>query len=380
MNIGIDKISFYTPNQYIDMVDLANYRGIDPNKFTIGLGQDEMAIPFPSQDPITMAANAADKILTPNDKDTIDLVLFATETGTDYSKAGSVYVRHLLDIQPFARCIELKEACYSGTAAIQLAKSHVAQNPDKKALILMSDISRYGLDTPGEPTQGAGAVALVISKDPNILIIEDESSYFTDDVMDFWRPNYSDVAFVDGKYSNEQYQRFFDKTYNNYLEKTNRTLEDFKAITFHIPYTKIGLKAIQSITEDENRLEIYRKSTTYNRRSGNVYTGSLYLSLISLLDSHVLNANDRIGLYSYGSGSVAEFFSMSVVEGYKEHLYKHHQEDLDNRHQIDIPTYEKMYKIKYPEDGSRVEFDYENDKGPFVLSHIEDHIRHYIKR
>ncbi len=380
MNIGIDKISFYTPNQYIDMVELAKYRDIDPNKFTIGIGQDEMAIPFPSQDPVTMAANAAHKILTPNDKDTIDLVLFATETGIDYSKASSVYVRQLLDIQPFARCVELKEACYSGTAAIQLAKNHIAQYPDKKALILMSDISRYGLNTPGEPTQGAGAVAVVLSKDPKLLVIEDETSYFTDDVMDFWRPNYSDVAFVDGKYSNEQYQRFFETTYNNYLEKTGRTLDDFKAITFHIPYTKMGLKATQSITDDEKRLEIFQKSTTYNRRAGNVYTGSLYLSLISLLDSHVLEANDRIGLYSYGSGSVAEFFSMSVVDGYEDHLYKHHLQDLNNRHKIDIPTYEDFYNFKYPTDGSRVEFDYENDKGPFVLSHFEDHIRHYIKK
>ena len=380
MNIGIDKIGFYSPGQYIDMKDLAHRRNTDPNKYTLGLGQEEMSVICPTQDPVTMAANAASKILTQDDKDTIDLVLFATETALDYSKAMSVYVRHLLDIQPFARCVELKEACYSGTAAIQLAKSHIAQHPDKKVLILMSDISKYGLNTPGEPTQGAGAVAIILSKDPKLLIVEDDASFYTDDVMDFWRPNYSDVALVDGKYSNEQYQRFLNITYNNYLEKTKRTLDDFKAIIFHTPYTKIGLKATQSITEDEERLDIFKQSTYYNRRVGNVYTGSLYLSLISLLDAKILEADDRVGLYSYGSGSVAEFFSMRAVEGYEKHLYPNHKTDLDNRRQIDIDTYETMYTFNYPQDGSHLELDSTLDAGPYVISHIDGHIRYYTKK
>ena len=380
MNIGIDKISFYVPSQFIDMKDLAKKRDTDPNKYTIGLGQDEMAIPFPSQDPVSMAANAAHKIITQEDRNAIDLVLIASETGLDYSKAMSVYVRHLLEIQPFARCVELKEACYSGTAALQLAKNHIAQNPDKKALILMSDISKYGLHAAGEPTQGAGAVAIVLSKDPKLLVIEDESSYFTDDVMDFWRPNYSDVAYVDGKFSNEQYQRFFKVTFENYLEKTKRTLDDFRALTFHIPYTKIGLKALQGLTQDEKMLELYKHSTTYNRRVGNIYTGSLFLSLISLLDSKELKEADRIGLYSYGSGSVAEFYSMRVVKGYETHLYPFHLDELNKRTQIDIETYEQMYTFKYPQDGSKLVLDYPEDKGPFVISHLENHIRYYVKK
>ncbi len=380
MKIGIDKLSFYTPSQYIDMRDLAKARDIDPNKFTIGLGQDEMAVPAVSQDPVTMAANAALKILNTDDKKAIDLVLFATETGLDFSKALSVYVRELLEIQPFARCFELKEACYAGTAALQMAKNHVALNPESKALVLMADISRYGLNTAGEPTQGAGAVALLVSKDPMILEIEDKTSYFTDDVMDFWRPNYSEVAFVDGKFSNEQYQRFFEVTYNNYLEKYNMSIDDFKAFNFHIPYTKIGLKALQSITDDEALLENFVSATTYNRRVGNIYTGSLYLSLISLLDSKKLKADDRIGLFSYGSGSVAEFFSMKVVEGYEANLYENHALELDERVLIDIETYEKVFVEKLVQDGSLQEIDTSKDQGPFVLSHLENHIRYYTKK
>lgn len=382
MNIGIDKISFYSPNQYIDMRELADWRGVDPDKFTYGLGQDEMAIAPPSQDAITLAANAAYKILDEEDKKSIDLVLFATESGLDFSKASAIYVHKLLDIQPHVRSLELKEACYSGTGAIQLAKAHIALNPDKKVLVLNSDISRYGLNSSGEPTQGAGAVAILMSKDPKLMVLENESSYYTDHVMDFWRPSYSDVALVDGKYSNEQYQRFFDLTYGDYLNRFNRTLDDFAALCFHIPYTKIGLKALRRIADETEHKYLYdnfQHSITYNRRVGNVYTASLFLSLISLIDSKTLKANDRIGFYSYGSGSVGEFFSVTMVEGYEKHLYPHHTQELDNRVQIGQVDYETQFEYKLPVDGSAHIIESDNDSGPFVLEKVENHIRYYKK-
>lgn len=383
MNIGIDKMSFYSPTQYIDMRELAAWRDVDPNKYTIGLGQDEMAIPFPSQDAVTLATNAAYKILDEDDRKQIDLILFATESGLDFSKALSIYVHHLLEIQPNARSIEVKEACYSGTAALQLAKTYVAQNPDKKVLILNSDISRYGLNTPGEPTQGAGSIAMIISRNPRLLLLEDEASYYSEHIMDFWRPNYSDVAFVDGKYSNEQYQRFFKITYNDYLKKYNRTIEDFEAFCFHIPYTKIGLKALRTIADEHHNEELfenYQASIKYNRRVGNVYTASLFLSLLSLLDSKKLKANDRIGLYSYGSGSVGEFFSMKVVDDYQNHLYPLHNQELSERNKITQEEYEKQFNFKLPSDGSTLFLDHSSDKGPFVLDKVADHIRYYKKK
>ena len=43
MTIGIDKISFCAP-YYIDMTALAEARNVDPGKFHIGIGQDQMAV------------------------------------------------------------------------------------------------------------------------------------------------------------------------------------------------------------------------------------------------------------------------------------------------------------------------------------------------
>lgn len=377
MNIGIDKLGFYSPSYIIDMKDLANARGIDPNKFTYGLGQDFMAVPPITQDTITMAANAAHTILNDEDKEAIDLVILATESANDYSKAGATTIHGLLNINPTARAIEIKQACYAATAAIQLAKNHIALNPNKKALVIASDISRYGLNTAGEPTQGAGAVAILIAQDPKLITLDNDTSYHTEDIHDFYRPLYSDVAIVDGKYSNDQYQHFFKTTYNNYLNKTQRTLQDFKALCFHIPYTKIGLKALKSITEDKNLIKTYETSTYYNRKVGNIYTGSLYLNIMSLLHKEDLEANSRIGLYSYGSGAVAEFFSGTLQEGYKKHLQKGLDETLDKRTLLSIKEYETLFNQSLVTNGTHQVLDTTQDPSHFKLKEIKNHQRYY---
>ncbi|MHA6603315.1 hypothetical protein [Aerococcus urinae] len=117
MKIGIDKYNFYIPKQYIEMRDLAEARQTDPNKYLLGLGQDQQAFAPLSQDTVSMAANAAAGILTDQDKETIDLVILATESGIDQSKAGAIYIHHLLGINPKSRCIEVKEAQEEGSTS-----------------------------------------------------------------------------------------------------------------------------------------------------------------------------------------------------------------------------------------------------------------------
>lgn len=320
MKIGIDKIGFHIPDYYVDMNDLAVARDVEPAKFTIGIGQDAMSVAPITQDPVTLAANAALNILDEADREAIDFVMFGTETGIDHSKSAGVYVHRLLNLQPNARTIEMKQACYGATAALQLAKGHIALNPESKVLVLASDIARYGLNTAGEVTQGAGAVAMVISANPNIITIENDSTFLTDDIMDFWRPTYSDVAYVDGKYSNEQYLSFVSQVWNKYKEETSLGLDDFAAICFHLPYTKMGIKALETLLEEGNEETQQRlqnnleASIQYSRQVGNIYTASLYLGLISLLEGKELDAGERLGLFSYGSGAVGS----SLLELFKK--------------------------------------------------------------
>ena len=388
MKIGIDKIGFYAPHLYVDMNKLAVARNVEPEKFTIGIGQEKMAIAPITQDPVTLAANAALNILDDEDRAKIDFVIFGTESGIDNSKAGAVYVHHLLNLNPNARSIEVKQACYGATAGIQMAKGHIALNPESRVLVLGSDIARYGLHTSGESTQGAGAVAMVISADPKILALEDKSAYLTADIMDFWRPVYSDKAFVDGKFSNEQYIHFFNTVWEQYKAKSKLGLNDFEAICFHLPYTKIGLKALRTVLEEadeadqERLLANYKSSTLYNRNVGNIYTGSLYLSLISLLEQgDQLKDGSRIGLYSYGSGAVGEFFTGILQPNYRAYLQvEKHANLFAARTEISIEEYEAVFQETVPVDGSTAEFDATKDTAAIYLAGIKDNMRQYVTK
>src|SRR5699024_2612772 len=384
MKIGIDKIGFHIPHYYVDMEELAEARGVEPAKFTVGIGQDTMAVAPVTQDPVTLAANAALNIIDETDRDAIDFVMFGTETGIDHSKSAGVYVHRLLGLKPNARTIEMKQACYGATAAIQLAKGHIALNPESKVLVLASDIARYGLKTAGEVTQGAGAVAMVISADPKIMTIENDSTFLTNDIMDFWRPTYSDVAYVDGKYSNEQYLSFVDHVWNKYKEETNGTLDDFAAICFHLPYTKMGVKALRTIInegseETQTRLQNnIEKSIEYSRKVGNIYTASLYLGLTSLLEGKEIEPGERIGMFSYGSGAVGEFFTGIVQEGYRDHInLDHHNALFNERIRLSVDEYEDVFSTTLPVDGSTVELDTTEDPASIYLSGIKEHMRQY---
>ncbi|WP_430786727.1 hydroxymethylglutaryl-CoA synthase [Virgibacillus flavescens] len=388
MKIGIDKIGFYTPQLFVDMNKLAESRGVEPEKYTVGIGQEKMSVPPITQDPVTLAANAALEILDEKDKEEIDYVIFGTESGIDSSKSAAVYVHDLLGLNPYSRAVEVKQACYGATAGIQMAKGHIALNPESKVLVLGSDIARYGLNTPGEATQGSGAVAMVISADPRILELEDDTVYFTTDIMDFWRPIYSDKAFVDGKLSNEQYISFFTKVWKKFKEKSGLELKDFEAICYHLPYTKMGLKALQTVLDEGTEevktrlLENYTISARYNRNVGNIYTGSLYLSFLSLLArKEDLDAGSRIGLFSYGSGAVGEFFTGLLQADYREHLYvENHIKIFSSRKEISIAEYEKVFQQTLPTDGSTITFDIESDPAPICLAGMEDNKRIYVNK
>lgn len=383
MKIGIDKISFHVPNYYLDMTDLANARETDPNKFHIGLGQDQMAINPETQDIVTLGASAAAKILTVEDKKAIDMVIVGTESSTDFSKSAAVIIHNLLDIQSFARSYEVKHACYAGTAALQQAHDYVALHPDRKVLVIAADIAKYGLSTGGEPTQGCGAVAMLVTKEPHLLAFNDDSVFYSEDVYDFWRPAGHDYPLVDGHMSNQVYIDSFTRIWeqNKKINQTNST--DYAALTFHLPYTKMGRKALRSIfpemsESEQQRLEArYDEAIVYSRKVGNLYTGSLFLGLISLLDNSDLTAGERVGLFSYGSGAVSEFFSMTLMENYKNFLMiEENQALFDARKKLTIEEYEEMFKLKLPTDGETYTF---SDETEFAINKISGDIRYYNK-
>ena len=243
MNVGIDAISFYSSNYFLDLKTLGTVRGVDPDKYYIGIGQEKMAIPPPDEDIVTMGASAALPIIQRDGADRIEMLLFATESGIDQSKAAGVFVHGLLKLPARCRTVELKEACFSGTAALQLAAAWVSRHPESRVLVIASDVARYELASPGEPTQGCGAVAMMVTANPRILTLDAENGMYTEDVMDFWRPNYRDQALVDGKYSTRVYLQALQACWQQYREQSGRDLPDLYRFCYHLPFTRMAEKA-----------------------------------------------------------------------------------------------------------------------------------------
>lgn len=329
MNIGIDRISFFTPQHHMELSELADQHDIDINKYHIGLKQFSMAVPSPEEDIVTMAANASYRVIQGVDPESIDMLLLATESSIDQSKSAGIYVHRLLELPENCRVLEFKQACYGATGALQLAMSHVRENPESKVLVIASDVARYQRDTAAEATQGGAAVAMLVSANPRMIVLEQATGVYTRDVMDFWRPNYLSEPIVDGKYSCEVYLQALECTWQQYCKKTGDSIEDFYAFCFHVPFSKMMFKALSRLEEmeaisDEQKARLHKLGETavgYNKIVGNCYTASLYLSLVSLLENSPRNlTGKKIGLYSYGSGCTAEFFSGRVMFGYEKHL------------------------------------------------------------
>lgn len=344
MKVGIDQIGYFTPNKYVDMVDLAHARNQDPNKFLIGIGQKRMSVADPTQDAVSMGINATLRYINKIDKSKVGLLIFGTESSVDQSKSGSLFVKSALKLDPTVRAFEVKEACFGLTAGVMIAQDFVRLHPDQTAIVIGSDIARYGINTAGEVTQGAGSVSLLISSNPRILEINEGHSAYSEDINDFWRPNYSKTAKVDGKYSTQVYLNFFKHTFSDYKKQMDR----------------------------------FTASKELNANVGNIYTGSLYLSLLSLLENGGLKAGDLIGLFSYGSGAMAEFYSANVVEGYENELDKDADEALlDKRKKLSVPEYEKIFSASLVDPQNNVELTSDEEKGRYYFAGICDDIRQY---
>lgn len=382
MKIGIDKLAFATTPYYLPLTELAVARGVDPNKYLIGIGQERQAVVPPTQDAVTLAAAAGAKLLEGEDADQVSTLIVATESGVDNSKAAAIYVKHLLKMSDYLRVVEVKEACYSATAAIQFARGLVALNPQERVLVIATDIARYGLKSGGEVTQGAGAVAMLVTADPRVLAIEPTSVSYTQDRMDFWRPLYREEALVDGKYSTQVYLDFWAHCWTRYRELTGRGLPDFSALVFHLPFTKMGKKALDQVLGNRDDAVARRLRTRLTasqwagRQVGNLYTGSLYLSLMSLLTRDDLAAGARIGLFSYGSGATGEFFTGCLQADWRAGLGDL-ETQLAARQAVSVAKYEELFNQQLGLSEADSDFALPQPGERFALVGQRDHQRQY---
>jgi hydroxymethylglutaryl-CoA synthase len=366
-SIGIHDLELATAHHVVDLTRLAESNGTDPAKYHLGLGQDQMSFPAPDEDIITMGASAALPILERNGIEGIRTILFATESGVDQSKAAGVSVHRLLGLPKQVRVTEFKQACYGGTAALQAAVGIVSRFPDERVLVIASDVARYELDSPGEPTQGAGAVAMLVSADPALVEIERAAGLYTDDVDDFWRPNDSSTAVVDGALSVSAYLDALTGSWDDLESRGGPGIDEVDRILYHQPFTKMAKKGQQRLAEHtgaelsaaltqaeqaaagEARDMGLFTGSIYNRRLGNSYTASLYAALAALLDHDAELAGRRVGMFSYGSGSVSEFLTGIVQPGYRTRSGADRvAAALDARVPLEVPECRELHARAYP--------------------------------
>ncbi len=372
--VGLDALGIAVPSLTLELTKLAAARGVEPGKFLDGLGVTRMSIPPLDEDTVTLAARAGKQALEqggidPND---IGLLVVGTETAVDHSKPVASYVQGLLGLSKACRVFETKHACYGATAGLQNALDWIraGSNDGKKALVIGADIARYGLKTPGEPTQGAGAVAMVLSEAPRLVAFDRMVGTYANDVLDFWRPLYSKDAVVDGHYSVGCYLDALEGAYRAYREKAERASatgatatsdakhaffsDRFAAIAYHVPYGKMATKAhrhLRGIDGDSaatTYAEQVAPSLVYPRQVGNIYTGSLYLALASLLAEDPRDlAGQSIGMFSYGSGSCAEFWSGTVQLGAQARVRSSGWAKLiESQRRLEMPEYEEILNAR----------------------------------
>lgn len=356
--VGIERITAYPCTMSLDMVALAEARGADPSHPKDDLWIDSRSINPTYEDTVSMAVNAALAVLDDDIKKDIELVIAGTESSLDFGKPLTTYVQRLCGLGSNVRNFETKHACYGGTSAVMMAAHWVASGaaPGKKALVVMSDQSRTHLGKPWEYVLGAGATALIISDQPDVVEFElQHNGYWTQEIHDTYRPTSKhEVGHADTSLFG--YLEAAEGSYEHFMRKAGEPNYDayFKKHIYHVPFGAMTYRAHRAVVRKqadmknkEIRAHFERKSKPalkFNRRFGGTYTSATFIALMGLIDaSEDLEPGDRISMFSYGSGSCAEFYPLKVGPKAKQVVAAAQLDaGLDARRALTVPEYERV--------------------------------------
>jgi len=355
---GVHSVEIHFPQTYVSQAALERDNGVPAGKFTIGLGQTNMAFVSECEDVCSLALTVVSRLLEREqiDPKEIGRLTVSTESQIDHSKSIKSSLMQLFqkhgnnDIEG----CDYIHACYSGTQAVFDAITWCEGRDwdGRYAIVVAVDIAEYAKG-PARPTGGAGAFAALISRKPAIYLEPLRASYMSNE-YDFYKPNMaSPFPVVDGKHSNKCFAESFDRTYRlldeKYRNKLGRpvTADEFDYFICHAPYHKLVRKTFSRIfwndfLIDPNGAEkypalapyksspgpdqdrpLYKELTkttqpsfdrmgapacTVSKEVGNVYSASLWLSLASLCGHGTQLAGKRILSFSYGSGLCSTSF------------------------------------------------------------------------
>lgn len=124
---GISAFGVKLPSLALPVSELARIRGVEPEKYTAGLGCGSMALCAPGQGVAELATEAARRALAHwrGDRAQIGLLAVGTESALDMSRPLSAWVAEGLGLSGAIRSYEVKHACYGGTLALRQAAEWV---------------------------------------------------------------------------------------------------------------------------------------------------------------------------------------------------------------------------------------------------------------
>lgn len=369
--VGIEALNVFAGSAFLDVRKLAVHRGLDMTRFdNLLMHQKTVALPY--EDPISFGVNAAKPLvdaLSPAQRDRIELVITCTESAFDFGKSMSTYMHHHLGLSRNCRLFELKNACYSGVAGLQMAANFIlAQtSPGAKALVIATDISRFmvleGKDASSmdwsfaEPSGGAGAVAALVSETPHVFQIDaGASGYYGFEVMDTCRP----VPDSEAGDADLSLLSYLDCCENAWLEYAKRvTGADFGStfgyLAFHTPFGGMIKGAHRTLMRKMCKAAAGEIEPDFTRRMGpglgwcqrvgNIMGATTLMSLASTLANGDFQEPQRVGVFSYGSGCCSEFFSgVGTSAGQAAVQRQGISQLLDRRCELSMPEYEELLR------------------------------------
>lgn len=264
--VGISGMAVYVPPYRVDLEAWCQWTGNDAAKTRAVIGH-AFRMPGPQQNVYTMAANAVLRLIAQYDIDPgrIGYLALGTESSTD-NAAGAVIVRGLVDMALAAEgkatlardceVPEFKHACLGGVYALKGGLRYLAcDGHDRQAIVVSADMAEYARGSTGEPTQGAGAVAMWLEAAPQLLELDltaggSASAYRG---LDFRKPfvrfagqtpgqhgRLQDFPVFNGKYSTDCYTeatlRALDAMFDRRQGLRAPWLRELGAVFMHRPY------------------------------------------------------------------------------------------------------------------------------------------------
>ncbi|CAF1161791.1 unnamed protein product [Adineta steineri] len=373
-SVGILACELYIPSLYVEQSSLETYDNVSKGKYTIGLGQQRIAICSDHEDICSLCLTVLSRLLdqTGVHPQQIGRLDVGTETLVDKAKSIKTVLMQLFaeNGNTAVEGVDNVNACYGGTAAIFNAIHWIESSywDGRYAIVVMGDIAVYAKGN-ARPTGGAGACALLIGPNAPIVFEPGCRSTYMKHVYDFYKPNLSSpYPVVDGQLSVQCYTSALDACYTQYCTKAQMNneshsnqssvnevnLSTFAGIVFHTPYVKLTQKSLsrlylndiirgcsyipsplvekykgkidldssmndKELERDliEKSREVYEQKTLpglyFSQNMGNMYTPSVYYSLFSFLSSQTSDEQlygRRILLFSYGSGLASSMYSL----------------------------------------------------------------------